>query len=139
MSFISTIPIIGKIFDKTLDIIDKGIKDKDLANKLKKELESQKIETELKLREIETENRKGERKLLGKIIDRKALPITEFFYLYMFLIVFNGVIAPFMTALGLDFPPLAIPQELSEVIKVFCYSFFGYKGFKKIGGGFNVK
>ena len=35
MSFLSSLPIIGKIFDKTITIIEKVIPDKDLQAKIK--------------------------------------------------------------------------------------------------------
>ncbi len=38
MSLLSSIPIIGKIFDKTIAIVEKVVPDKDLAAKIKGEL-----------------------------------------------------------------------------------------------------
>ena len=41
MSILSMIPIFGKFLDKGLNVIDKLVPDKDLANKLKTEIKSQ--------------------------------------------------------------------------------------------------
>lgn len=146
MSFISAIPIIGELFDKSLDIIDKRIEDKDLANQLKTEIGKLKMESELEMEKIELEREKIEmddakdkRGLLKKVMDRKALPISEFFYVYLLIIIFNHVLSPILISFGVSVPSLTIPSELTSIINTMTVSFFGYKATKKGIDTYNSK
>lgn len=56
MGWLDSIPIIGKIFDDTADIVKEAVTDKDMLNNLLGTLEGgkQKIQQELYLKELET-------------------------------------------------------------------------------------
>ena len=56
MGILSSIPIIGKIFDRTADIVQEAVTDKDAQNQILENLESikQQVNKELYIKELET-------------------------------------------------------------------------------------
>lgn len=139
MDFLSAIPVIGKLFDKGLDIIDEAIEDKDLANKLKAEFNKIKLETSFEMEKLEVEKKKldmeennNKRDLLGKAIKNRAIPMKEFYYVYLFLVVFNNVLVPIVVSLGGNVPPLELPSDLTSIINMMTGTFFTYHGVKKV-------
>lgn len=56
MGILSSLPLIGKMFDRTADIVQEAILDKDLQNQILEHLETikQNVEKELYIKELET-------------------------------------------------------------------------------------
>lgn len=138
MGFLSAIPILGKVIDKGFDIIDQNVEDKDLANKLKSKWKILQTETSVKMKELELEGQriemekdKAQKELLGKALKNHSIPIKQFYYVYLFLVIFNNVLAPIVLSFGFSVPELQLPQELTSIINMMTMSFFGYHGVKK--------
>ena len=113
--------------------IDKFIEDKDLAAKLKSELEAQalanaKSEMEAK-RDILVAEISGESEA-----QRNWRP--HLMYLIMGLFVFNGVAVPILAAFGYTLPTLeawnAIPGELWDVLMVGLGGYIGGRTLEKV-------
>ena len=108
MSLLSSIPIIGKIFDKTVDIIDKVVSDKDLATKIKGELAS--ADFSLLSKELDAQTLTLAAELAGTGIQRSWRP--HLMYLMMFFLVWIIVIVPLFGIAGIEIP---VKESLENV------------------------
>lgn len=118
MSFLALLPIVGPIIEKVLDVVDKAVPDKDLAEKLKAEFREHAlkadysvIEQELRAQaEIIVAEAKGE-----GYIQRNWRPITMLTFVSLIVAKWLGYTAPGVTE--------AIELALLEIIK---YGLSGY-------------
>lgn len=119
MSILTAIPIIGNIFDKAVDIIDKLVPDRDLAAKLRQELEltftqinhtefieTIKAQTQLVLGEI-----KGE-----SWLQRNWRPILML--ATVAIVINNYIIYPYLSLFGAPSVILDLPDELWQLMKI---------------------
>ena len=138
MSFLSAIPFLGKVVEKVFDIVDQNVEDKDLANQLKSKFKILQTETNVRMKEleldgkrIEMEKDKAQKELLGSVVKNHTIPVKQFYYVYLGLVVFNNIFAPIVASFGVVVPDLQLPSEFTSIINVMTGSFFGYHGFKK--------
>ena len=97
MSFLSSVPIIGELFKKSADIIDKVVPDKDLAMKLKHELEMVSFEQQKMAMDDLSNARDREVKIqtTGSMISKIATPVIAYAtitlsFLLFYIVVFSG-------------------------------------------------
>jgi len=109
MSFLSYLPIIGKIVEKGLDVVDQFVADKDKANELKAAIKNQIMvqnhEENLQAIKSQTEIILAEAK--GGWLQRNWRPILML--VIVFIIANNYVLAPYI---GLFFPEKSLILEL---------------------------
>lgn len=119
------------IIDKGLDIVDKFVKDKDQAAKLKHEIKSQ-IEDNTHERDIQ--KLKSQTEIITGEIDGESPAQRNWrphlMYFIMFLLAFNGVIVPLGNAMfGADIPALeawnAIPGQLWQLLMIGMGGYIG--------------
>ena len=112
MSLLSSIPIIGKILDKTITIVEKVVPDKDLATKIKGELAS--ADFSLIEKEITAQAQSLAAELAGSGIQRSWRP--HLMYLIMFFLFYLIVIVPLLGLCGVDIPVKAaldsVPNQM---------------------------
>ena len=138
MGIMSSIPILGNIVEKGLGIVDKYVEDKDQANKLKAEIKQQ-IENNSHEEDI------AELKAQAGIIKAEATGESpaqrnwrpHLMYFIMFLLGFNGVIAPLSNALfDLDLPMLeawgSIPTPMWQLLMIGMGGYVGGRSGEKI-------
>lgn len=138
MGFLSAIPVVGEVIERSLGIVDKYVKDKDQAERLKAELKQQ-IEDNSHEREI------AQLKAQAGIIQseaggespeqRKWRP--HLMYLIMFLLVFNGVVVPLGEAIfQVDIPTLeawnSIPVQLWQLLMIGVGGYIGGRSAEKV-------
>lgn len=116
MSFIAGIPIIGKVIEKGLGIVDKLVKDKDLAEQLKAELTQTAMEID------HSELKEQAKIVLGEIggeswLQRNWRPLLML--LAMIIVANNYILFPY---LALFFPGkvtiLVLPTWLADLLKI---------------------
>jgi len=111
---ITLLPILGTVFKKVVDVIDKSVKDKDLAEKLKAQLEELILveQYQLILKELESKKEIIVSEATGHSwLQRNWRPITMLVFVY--IIAHNYIIAPLFS---LKFLP--IPPDMWELLKL---------------------
>lgn len=119
MSILSAIPIIGNIFDKAVNVIDKIVPDKDLAQKLRQEheltftrinhtefIEGLKAQTQLVLGEIQGQS----------WLQRNWRPILML--ATVAIVVNNYIVYPYLSLFGAPSVILELPDELWQLMKI---------------------
>ncbi len=100
MSFLSSMPIIGKLLDKTIDIIKKVVPDKDLQTKIQAELAT--ADFSLLSKELDVQAQALVTELAGSNLQRSWRPILM--YLMMFFLLWIIVIVPVLGLYGVEIP-----------------------------------
>lgn len=115
MSFIKAIPVIGKLFEKTGEIIDKAVPDKDKAAELKHDLE--KFAMQLDYSALEQQASVIRTEAQGEsFLQRNWRPIIMLMFGY---IVFNNyILAPYVQCFYAQFPVFPIPEDLWSLLKL---------------------
>ena len=108
MSFLTNLPIIGKIFEKTLGIIDKTVPDEDLRARLKAEIAT--ADYSVLLKEIESQTQTLAAEMVGSDAQRNWRP--HLMYLIQFFLFYLIVIVPIAGAFGAD---LQVDKALASV------------------------
>lgn len=113
MSILSAIPIIGNIFDKAVNVIDKFVPDKDLAAKLRQELEL--TFTQINHTEFIESLKAQSQLVLGEIqgkswLQRNWRPILML--ATVAIVVNNYIIYPYLSLFGAPSVILELPDEL---------------------------
>ncbi len=138
MGWMSAIPVLGKIVDKGLDIVDQFVEDKDQANKIKAAIKQQ-IEQnahEEELTELKAQAGVIKAEATGKsTLQRIWRPVLMF--VIMGLLVFNGVIVPLgEAAFAVDIPTLeawnAIPGEMWSLLTIGMGGYIGGRSAEKV-------
>lgn len=96
---------IGKYLgiDKVTDVVDKMVTDKDEKLKV--------------MAEVEKERLKATRDLMGKAIERKAIP--SILFVYSAILVSNFIVAPYLSAFtGILITTSAIPTHLTTSVNI---------------------
>lgn len=133
MSVLSFIPIIGKAIDKGLGVIDKLVKDKDLAEQLKAEIKSQALTQnhDQLVQELQSQTQIILAEAKGGWLQRNWRPLLM---LVIILIIFNNyVAAPYI---GLFLPNkeliLELPGGLWALLNVGVGGYVGGRSAEKI-------
>lgn len=121
---LAAIPVFGKIIDKVLSVVDKAVPDKDMAVKLKAEIQSQ-------FMQMDHEEVKTLMQEQASIIRAEAAGESpaqrnwrpHLMYLIMGLMVFNGVAVPLVSVIwNVQLPVLeawdAIPKEMWNLLSI---------------------
>ena len=114
MGFLSAIPIVGKVIDSVCNVIDQAVEDKDLANKLKKELKENQLNnfTTLAQKELEAQTRTITAEIQGKSwLQRNWRPLLMLTFTYT--IAHNYVLAPIFSL-----PSAEIPPNMWQLLKI---------------------
>jgi hypothetical protein len=133
MSVLSFIPIIGKALDKGLGVVDKLVKDKDLAEQLKAEIKSQILAQnhEQLVQELQSQTQVILAEAKGGWLQRNWRPMLML--VIIFIIANNYVIAPYV---GLFLPDkelvLELPGGLWALLNVGVGGYVGGRTAEKI-------
>lgn len=141
MGLMSALPVVGKIVEKGLGVVDQFVEDKDQANRLKAEIRQQ-IESQTHEEDMQ------ELKAQAGIIQAEATGESaaqrnwrpHLMYFLMFLLGFNGVIAPLGNAFfGVHIPTLqawkAIPAEMWQLLMIGMGGYIGGRSAEKVVKG----
>lgn len=115
MSFLQYIPIIGDIIKKTGDVVDQAVPDKDLAAKLKQEIDKEIMKCDLTSLQEQSSVIKSE--ATGESwLQRNWRPLVMIMFAY---IVFNNfILAPYIQCFYRQFPILPVPENLWDLLKL---------------------
>lgn len=104
MNFLKTLPIIGNIFDKTIDVISEVVVDKDMQAKIKADLSEKMLNADFSLltREVTSQAEALAAEMGGTSAQRNWRP--HLMYLIMFFLAWLIVIVPIFGAFGVDIP-----------------------------------
>jgi hypothetical protein len=133
MSVLSFIPIIGKALDKGLGVVDKLVKDKDLAEQLKAEIKSQTLlqQHDQLVQELQSQTKIILAEAKGGRLQRNWRPMLML--VIIFIIANNYVIAPYV---GLFLPDkelvLELPGGLWALLNVGVGGYVGGRTAEKI-------
>jgi hypothetical protein len=100
MSLLTNVPILGKIFSKTIDIIEKIVPDKDMQAKIKGELAIADYSAIIK--EVDAQAQILAAELTGNKLQRSWRPILMYFIMAMLFWLI--VIVPAIAAFGIEIP-----------------------------------
>ncbi|MFZ2448114.1 MAG: 3TM-type holin [Syntrophobacteraceae bacterium] len=112
--FLSALPVIGKVIGRVVEVIDKMVEDKDLANKLKHDLEVQMLTQDFSFvqKEIESQAQIITAEAGGQSwLQRNWRPILMLTFTYV--VAHNYIIAPIFSLTRLDVPP-----DMWELLKL---------------------
>lgn len=119
MSFLSAIPIIGDLVKKAGDVIDQAVTDKDLANRIKADLERQANELDYSAFEKEIEARA---KVITAEIQSPSWLAANWRPILMLTIVTiianNYIIYPYLSMFTDTAVILELPQDLYDLMKI---------------------
>jgi hypothetical protein len=133
MSVLSFIPIIGKALDRGLGVVDKLVKDKDLAEQLKAEIKSQTLTQnhDQLVQELKSQTQIILAEAKGGWLQRNWRPMLML--VIIFIIANNYVIAPYV---GLFLPDkelvLELPGGLWALLNVGVGGYVGGRTVEKI-------
>lgn len=138
MAWTSAIPVIGKIIDKGLDVVDQFVEDKDKANQLKAAIKQQVQEQdhEEELQELKAQAGVIKAEATGEsTLQRIWRPVLMF--VIMGLLVFNGAIVPLgEAAFQVDIPTLeawnAIPKQMWSLLTIGMGGYIGGRSAEKV-------
>ena len=132
MSFLSAIPIIGKILDKTMGIVDKIVPDKDLQVKIKAEIAS--ADFSLISKEIDAQVQSLAAELAGSALQRSWRPILM--YLIMFFLVWIIIIVPVLAHFDIVIPVkeslAAVPERMWTMLTTGLVGYTAVRSGEKI-------
>lgn len=141
---LAAIPVIGKVVEKGLDVVDEWVEDKDKANELKAEIKEQieKNTHEEDIAKIHADTAKFAEKagiVKAEIQGEDKAQRTwrpHLMYFIMGLMAFNGVLVPLIAAFGVDIPVLeawkAIPKPMWHVLMIGLGGYVGGRSAEKI-------
>lgn len=140
MSFLSAIPLIGNVLDKAFSIIDKAVEDKDLANKLKQELQLTVMNNDYSAyeKEIQAKAEALVSEIKGQSwLQRNWRPILMLTFTY--IIAHNYIIAPIlrMFFFGTNMPVLDIPPDMWDLLKLGIGGYIVGRSAEKIVSSYN--
>ena len=113
MGLLALVPIIGSVVEKVLGIVDKSIPDKDLAAKMKQEIEL--LVTQLDYNSLDKEIQAKADVLIAEIKGQSALQRNwrPILMLTIVAIVANNyLLYPYLTLFGFKATTLILPTEL---------------------------
>jgi hypothetical protein len=122
MQFLKTLPIIGYLFKKTVDIIEEIIPDKDLQAKITAGLSEKLANADYSLleREIQAQAQSLATELAGSKIQRSWRP--HLMYLIMFFLLWIVCIVPILGAFGIVIPVkaalAAVPIQMWTLLTI---------------------
>lgn len=121
MSLLNMIPVIGGLIEKALGIIDQSVEDKDIANKIKQEIQMAAMNYDYSAYEKELEAKAAA--LVGEIkgqswLQRNWRPVLMLTFTY--IIAHNYILAPIikMFSFGANMPTLEIPPDMWDLLKL---------------------
>jgi len=131
---LSAIPIIGRVVEKGLDVVDEWVEDKDQANKLKAEIKKQ---IEAQTHEADIAELKAQAGIIGKEaqgeswLQRNWRPLLM---LTVIIIIFNNyVLVPYAGAIWPDYVHvLELPSGLWALLNVGVGGYVGGRSVEKI-------
>jgi len=132
MSFLSFLPVIGKIIDKGLDVVDELVEDKDLANKLKAEIKNKAMVQD---HEENLELIKGQVSIIlaeskGGWLQRNWRPSLM---VICILIIFNNyVVFPYVSAFTDKVHMLTLPDGLWALLNIGVGGYIAGRSCEKI-------
>jgi hypothetical protein len=134
MSWFSAIPVIGKIFDKALTVVDDLVEDKDLANKIKARVKTQLHEQDFTK---ELEELKGRIKIIlteakGSWSQRNWRPTTML--VFVAILANNYIIFPYLSMWTDKVTVLEFPQPFWALLTTGIGGYIGAKSFERIRG-----
>ncbi len=112
--FLTALPIIGKLIGQAVEVIDKMVTDKDLANKLKHDLEVQMLSQDYSFlqKELESQAQIIVAEAGGQSwLQRNWRPILMLTFTYV--VAHNYIVAPLFSLTRLDVPP-----DMWELLKL---------------------
>ena len=112
--WLSALPIIGRVVGQAVELIDKMVEDKDLANKLKHDFEIQMLNQDFSFvqKEIESQAKIITAEAEGRSwLQRNWRPILMLTFTYV--VAHNYIIAPLFSLARLDLPP-----DMWELLKL---------------------
>ncbi len=119
MSILSAIPIVGKILDGALGVIDKAVTDKDLRNKLKADLQSKMLSLDFSAfeKEIEAKAQIITAEIQGKNwLQRNWRPILMM--TIVAIVANNYLVYPYLSMFTEKAVVLELPGELYTLMTV---------------------
>ena len=132
--------VVGKIFGKTADIVDKVVLDKDLAAQLKADLQTQAsgLTHDLLAKELDARVGALAAELAGSDIQRNWRP--HLMYLIMGLLVFMIVVVPVVSLFGWEIPVKegleSVPGEMWNLLTVASGGYIALRSGEKIANSF---
>ncbi len=134
MSFLAAIPVVGALVEKALDVVDKLVPDKDLAAKLKHEMEVELLKQDWQASLKEFEDRADARKLAaadvagGGAVSTFLSSTVRPVFGYSCLVV---VIYPFVAG-PLGLPPVLLDSATKDIIQTVIMFYFGGRTIEKV-------
>ena len=132
--------LIGKIFGKTADIVDKVVLDKDLAAKLKADLQTQAsgFAHDLLAKELDVRAGALAAELAGSDIQRNWRP--HLMYVIMGLLIFLIAVVPIAALFGWEIPVKegleSVPSEMWNLLTVASGGYIALRSGEKIANSF---
>ncbi|MEN6441690.1 MAG: 3TM-type holin [Syntrophobacter sp.] len=112
--FLSALPVIGRVVGQAVEVIDKMVEDKDMANKLKHDFELQMLNQDFSSiqKEIESQAKIITAEAEGHSwLQRNWRPILMLTFTYV--VAHNYIIAPLFSLVRLEVPP-----DMWELLKL---------------------
>lgn len=112
--FLSALPVVGRVVSQAVELIDKVVEDKDLANKLKHDFETRMLDQDFSFvqKEIESQARIITAEAGGQSwLQRNWRPLLMLTFTYV--VAHNYIIAPVFSLVRLDVPP-----DMWELLKL---------------------
>lgn len=135
MTILSFIPIIGKILDKGLDIVDKFVEDKDKANELKAAIKEKILiqEHDYVTKQLESQTNIILAEAKGSWLQKNWRPLLMM--IVILILANNYIIAPYIL---LFFPgkamTLALPDVFMSLLGIGVSGYIGGRTLEKIKG-----
>lgn len=130
------IPLIGQILGPVLGVVDKAVKDKDLAAQLKNSITEQVLSNEQELIKQQGEIVKAEAQ--GESwLQRNWRPILMLSIVA--IVVNNYLLAPYLAAFGVTNVVLELPEELFTLMSIGVGGYVVGRSGEKIAKGLNNK
>jgi len=119
LPFLAAIPVIGKLFGKALDVVDNFVEDKDLANKIKAELNNQFLNVDM---QKFTEQIRAQSGIIMAEANSESFLARNWRPIIMLLfgiIIFNNyILNPWLGMLFSVSVMLPIPAEMWSLLKL---------------------
>lgn len=115
MSFLAAIPIIGKVVEKALGVVDELVEDKDKANQIKAAIQQQAMNTDLK--ELQTQASIIIAEAQGSSwLQRNWRPLLML--LAMIIVANNYIVFPYLSLFFSKVVVLDLPVWLADLLKI---------------------
>ena len=115
MSILKSIPIIGELLNRTAGVIDQAVPDKDLAAKIKQDIDKEILQCDISALQEQASVIKAE--AAGEsFLQRNWRPIVMLMFAY---VVFNNfILVPYIQCFYTNFPILPVPENLWDLLKL---------------------